>query len=615
MEKLILSENCPNFSNRIGSWLRGSLAIAKSVSSDVTTELSALSDYWRSPSFSLAFVGEFCRGKSTLLNRLLERDLLPTGSTMPTTATLTSIVSGGSEHLKVLFPNGRREIRSLEESSWKDLLATDTIGNDRVFTAEVQLTLNDPWLKNIDVELIDTPGVGDLCSYRSALISKFLGQCDAAVLVVSATLPFSQTEAAFLEEEVIGRHIPRILVVVSKLDNIDHEKRAIVFSAICTRVSKISSEISVVPLHPLEEHITDDEALENVRSHIETLIGHESRRAWRSQKVAQQIFDSLSQLEELSQINLRAIQMSAIEREKALQQLQAEISQADLEWDRIELELTDRRQQYEQKLRQDLSQAKTELLQFFGNQIKEKEDLKLWWENTFNNDLRIQLAALDRKFNDSILASFHSDAEWLYTEVKQIFAIKSAKKNVKSSLDETEIKPELRQVQLANVKHFWSLAGNGATGAVVGITGLMASPLLSYGAAEGAAIAITATGAAMAIPLVIVGVAATEGIKFLLKQRLQKSIKQQQDLLIQELERAFDKMLDRYRRNASNHLRDLYQQLIEHTKQVQANWYSAKESAFKVNELEANNTNWQQCLTQVSVLKQEIITVLNNRTT
>lgn len=334
------------------------------MSGEVTSELQALYDYWRLPSFRLAFVGKLSRGKSTLINRLLGRDLLPV-SVLPTTATLTSIIKGSRDCMKVSFANGNRETatRSLEKSSWDDLLATNEQGEEQEVSAEVQLTLSHPWLERIDVELIDTPPVGDINEQGAALLSKLLGQCDAIVLIVSATSPFSMTEAAFLQEEIIGRNIPRILVVVSKLDRLSQEERLNIFNAIRERVRQISPEITVLPLHSINADTTEEAALEAVRTKIEEILAREHRRAWRSQRVAAQIKYYLERLVEIGKTNIAAIQMSVAEREEALQQLQADIRQANLTWDDIKIKLDQHRLEHDQKLRQYLNQEKSNLLQ------------------------------------------------------------------------------------------------------------------------------------------------------------------------------------------------------------------------------------------------------------
>ncbi|MCM0589079.1 MAG: dynamin family protein [Gloeotrichia echinulata DEX184] len=238
-----------DLTDRLDNWFKQCTVITSSLSSEnqelgkrMSLLLTAIDKRRILPGFRLAFVGEFSRGKSYLINRLLDRNILPEGI-LPTTATLTSIVAGSEEQMEVRV-GGKVDIRPLEEGSWEELLATDQAGSDKEVFAGVRISLNHEWLRSLDTEIIDTPGAGDLSDRRANMVSDLLNQCDAAVLLVSATSPFSMTEAAFLEQEVIGRHVPRIIVAVSKLDMIPPEERAKVMQNICHRITNVAQQYS-----------------------------------------------------------------------------------------------------------------------------------------------------------------------------------------------------------------------------------------------------------------------------------------------------------------------------------------------------------------------------------
>lgn len=58
--------------------------------------------------FSVAIVGEFKRGKSTLINALLEKDVLPT-DVVPTTATLNKVTYSVTPFVRIEYNDGRTE--------------------------------------------------------------------------------------------------------------------------------------------------------------------------------------------------------------------------------------------------------------------------------------------------------------------------------------------------------------------------------------------------------------------------------------------------------------------------------------------------------------------------
>ena len=70
----------------------------------------------------VAVLGQFKRGKSTLLNALLGTSLLPTGIT-PVTAIPTFIRAASSPSIRVEFEDPRESLHSREESDFRSVLA------------------------------------------------------------------------------------------------------------------------------------------------------------------------------------------------------------------------------------------------------------------------------------------------------------------------------------------------------------------------------------------------------------------------------------------------------------------------------------------------------------
>src|ERR1700693_3520784 len=64
--------------------------------------------------FNLAVLGQFKRGKTTLINALLGSPLLPT-AVVPLTSIITLIKYGKNLHIEVLFNDGVRKEITLEE--------------------------------------------------------------------------------------------------------------------------------------------------------------------------------------------------------------------------------------------------------------------------------------------------------------------------------------------------------------------------------------------------------------------------------------------------------------------------------------------------------------------
>jgi small GTP-binding protein len=133
--------------------------------------------------FLLVVAGEFNSGKSSLLNALLDADLLKEGVT-PTTDRVNLIGYG-------------EEAKLYTES------------------AELALVyLPHPLLK--DVHLVDTPGTNAIEQHHQVLTERFLPRADLILFVTSSDRPFTQSEAKFLA--FIRDWGKKIVLVINKMD-------------------------------------------------------------------------------------------------------------------------------------------------------------------------------------------------------------------------------------------------------------------------------------------------------------------------------------------------------------------------------------------------------------
>ncbi len=167
--------------------------------------------------FHIAVLGEFKRGKSTLVNALIGRELLPSG-VVPLTAVSTE-VHFGSDHSTVVFADGRRlpieegeiaaYVTERENPSNVKCVARVEVGTGQVFGTS-------------GVVLVDTPGVGSVNEHNTDTARALLAESDAAVLVLSADSPLSESELRILVE-LEARH-EKVFVVINKSDHLAHDE-------------------------------------------------------------------------------------------------------------------------------------------------------------------------------------------------------------------------------------------------------------------------------------------------------------------------------------------------------------------------------------------------------
>lgn len=179
-------------------------AIARAAADDVCT---------------VAVLGEWSRGKSTLVNTLIERDLLPV-DVRPTTASLVSIRSGTPERALVWPASGMPLELPLHANALRHAQTAATGGLETA--RRVELELFAPDLEGLC--LVDTPGVNDLGDTAAEIVYGLLPFVDLAVFVLDATNGgMSRSEKDFLEADLLGPLLPPLAFVVNQMDRVEAE--------------------------------------------------------------------------------------------------------------------------------------------------------------------------------------------------------------------------------------------------------------------------------------------------------------------------------------------------------------------------------------------------------
>jgi small GTP-binding protein len=183
--------------------------------------------------FNLVVLGEFKRGKSTLINALLRRNVLPTG-VVPLTSVVTTIAGGDGDRLRVYFHDGREEEHPLSELAEFVTEARNPANRLGVELARVELEHD---LLRAGLELVDTPGIGSIHSHNTEVARGFLPRVDAALCVLDAGQPLSQGERELFREA--AERVPRLLLVINKIDHLDHADREVAVEFIRSALSDL----------------------------------------------------------------------------------------------------------------------------------------------------------------------------------------------------------------------------------------------------------------------------------------------------------------------------------------------------------------------------------------
>lgn len=190
-------------------------------------KLTTLNERLEEGRFHLAILGQFKRGKSTLLNALIGEPILPT-SVVPLTAIPTFVEYGPEMGVRVHYqddkPSHEFWNKTPEEMN-KILQAFVTEeGNpeNRLGVLQVDIVHPAEILKN-GVVLIDTPGIGSTFTHNTQATLNFLPQCDAALFVVSADPPLTEVEAEFLQD--VLPKVSRLFFIFNKMDYLNEKEK------------------------------------------------------------------------------------------------------------------------------------------------------------------------------------------------------------------------------------------------------------------------------------------------------------------------------------------------------------------------------------------------------
>lgn len=191
------------------------------------------SDRIRTRRYRVAVVGEFRRGKSSLINALLGLRVLPADVT-PTTATVNRITYGTVPRAVLHLRSGEKQPVPIEDLA-QYVTKTDARREAVARTIEEAVVEYPIVLCQNHVDIIDTPGLAD-DDEMTGITVELLKRVDAAIVAVSALIPFSETEARFVAELIRRQHIGYIIFAVTFIDQIDEEDRERLLDSIRGRI-------------------------------------------------------------------------------------------------------------------------------------------------------------------------------------------------------------------------------------------------------------------------------------------------------------------------------------------------------------------------------------------
>ena len=180
----------------------------------IASDATAVSERIAEGRFYVACIGQFKRGKSSLLNALAGSAVLPVG-VLPVTSVATVLRWGERLAARVRFAGGAwRAIRPEDLAAY---VAEERNSENRLGVSAVEVFLPSPLLAS-GMCLVDTPGIGSVFAGNTMTTRELVPHVDAAIVVLGADPPISGEELSLVEE--VSRHVENLFFVLNKADRL-----------------------------------------------------------------------------------------------------------------------------------------------------------------------------------------------------------------------------------------------------------------------------------------------------------------------------------------------------------------------------------------------------------
>ncbi|WP_270241510.1 dynamin family protein [Rothia kristinae] len=220
----------------------GAIAARHGLSS-LEERCAAAADQVAAGSLTVAVLGRFKAGKSTLLNDLLGADLLPVQA-IPATSVITRVRWGPALRVTVMPRHGDPfDIAAGSLGDW--VTEAGNPGNQRQVE---RVDVASPALSGLrHLVLVDTPGTGSSWQQNTDTSLSWLPHVGAALILVNATQPLAEEDLRLVE--LVRPHTPNIIIGLSKTDLLSDDDLAQVERHVRGRLAEaVPGDLPVVPL-------------------------------------------------------------------------------------------------------------------------------------------------------------------------------------------------------------------------------------------------------------------------------------------------------------------------------------------------------------------------------
>lgn len=481
----------------------------------------------------IGVIGGSCSGKTALINGI-------TGTKLP----IQGFASGVGYEIRY----GKEEKYFIMGNSSDKCPDIDTIPPGEI----VQVECPNDWLK--DKHLIVKEKIERRFEDDDMGINFHVSDLDVCVYIIDGLMPYTKNDALIIDSlDKFG--IPT-LVVVSKMDHLQGNDELLNSSSVkevTNYLSNCLAERQNVSLCFGKQGQSLSNMTAEIKSHLEKTISSFNKDEIRAAQNNLFLVDVISSLFKKSEEMRKGIEAKEAQVEANTEDKKNRISSLDGEWVRIELELTKKRQECEEHLRNRLEDKKADILRKISHELDTVNDIKVYWER----DLAYRIDEIMRAESQNTCQLINNDIvntlRWLQDELQKTFKRKSfVAPSVTFTTDDNSV--ILDNIELVDYKRLKIVTRVGTA-----VTVIAAGTLLATSGIAGALMAIS----------MVSGI----GAEWFMGRKTKDAREKVKSILPSIIDQAILGYVDK----VSTSLRDSYADIIANLRKSQETWKAEME--------------------------------------
>lgn len=209
---------------------------------DLESLLRSIQQQQRKTGLNVAVLGRFKSGKSSFLNHIIGRRLLPVG-VLPVTSVVTTLNFGPVESAHVVLLNG--ETRQINIDQAGEYIAETENPHNVKGVHEVSILL--PSLQRFcGLTFVDTPGLESIFAHNTETSMAWTPNVDLALVAVSVDSPLTPQDLNLIKR--LHQFTPKVAVLLTKVDRLDDTGQEEVLQFVIRQLrEKFQADIPVFP--------------------------------------------------------------------------------------------------------------------------------------------------------------------------------------------------------------------------------------------------------------------------------------------------------------------------------------------------------------------------------